>query len=81
MTNGVVTEVPRFHIVNFHGEAWQHVAKYGNMWQRARIESKVSQHAGDLWPFCEGPLLSRPHLEAGDQGSARGVAKRGAARP
>ena len=52
-TNGVVTEMQPFPIVNFHG-------KRDNMWQHVRTQSKVWQHVGDLWPCEKTSVLTPP---------------------
>ena len=30
------------------------------MWQHVRTRSKISQNAGNLWPFCENPVCPNP---------------------
>ena len=60
-TNGVVTEVPQFPIINFHGTMWQ---ACGSMRQHARhlqqnvcTQSKLWQHVWDLWHFCKQMIV------------------------
>ena len=57
-THGLVEEVPRFYIVNFHGKLWQ------ICWQIvarcAHWKQSIAKCIGDLWPFCEHPVCPEP---------------------
>ena len=63
-TNGVVAEVPRFPLINFHGNMLakynnmlRHMAKCGNM---CALNSNYDKHVRDLRPFCENPVCPDP---------------------
>ena len=60
-TSGVVAEVPRFPLMDFHGKnvgkAWKHVAACGKVWRIVRTESNIWPPVRGLWPFCENPVF------------------------
>ena len=65
-TNGVVTEVPRFPTINFHGKMWQHVAKYMVFvarWGRLAVGLPITEAK-------PGPGLGRLAMEKREMGGA-----------